>query len=185
MDQKKLKEQIWMTRICRINAEKRLLGKDQFVGAINIYYSLCTSILSIVLLKYSSEKMNYLAVIMSIVTLVSILYVKGRRYTERAGLFRKNYTDLQRLEIKLSVEGLSDEEVEEIGLQHCDLMEDGENHSPFDYIVAYYNSKIEYKLAHTCHHYKRKYWWGIIWRMIVKVTLLLLPVQLCFFAWKG
>lgn len=139
MEQNKLRDQIWMTRICRINAEKRLMEKDHFVEIINIYYSLCTTILSVILLQCQSNKLNNLVVAMSIVTLVSVLYIKGLRYAERAGSFRQNYTELQKLEIELSVEGLTDTEIKTIGLQYCDLLAKGENHSSFDYVVAKIN----------------------------------------------
>ena len=36
---KDLSDQIWTTRISRVNAEKRLVNKEAFFQGINIYYS--------------------------------------------------------------------------------------------------------------------------------------------------
>jgi len=48
----KLKDQIWKTRVSRINAEKRLQQKQSFIQAINIYYSCITIIYSIMLTRH-------------------------------------------------------------------------------------------------------------------------------------
>lgn len=44
---KDLSDQIWTTRISRVNAEKRLVNKEAFFQGINIYYSCVTIIFSI------------------------------------------------------------------------------------------------------------------------------------------
>lgn len=43
----KLKDQIWVTRISRVNAEARLQNKEKFVQGINVYYSCVTIVYSI------------------------------------------------------------------------------------------------------------------------------------------
>ena len=46
---KDLSDQIWTTRISRVNAEKRLVNKEAFFQGINIYYSCVTIIFSILI----------------------------------------------------------------------------------------------------------------------------------------
>jgi len=44
MEKKKtLANQIWTTRVSRVNAEKRLINKESFFQAINIYPELFTA----------------------------------------------------------------------------------------------------------------------------------------------
>ena len=51
---KDLSDQIWTTRISRVNAEKRLINKEAFFQGINIYYSCVTIIFSILTLLNTS-----------------------------------------------------------------------------------------------------------------------------------
>ena len=44
---KQLQDQIWTTRISRVNAEKRMVNKNGFIQGINVYYSCVTIIFSI------------------------------------------------------------------------------------------------------------------------------------------
>ena len=53
---KTLANQIWTTRVSRVNAEKRLINKESFFQAINIYYSCLTIIFSILTLLNGNEK---------------------------------------------------------------------------------------------------------------------------------
>ena len=55
MDIKRLKDQIWTTRVSRINAERRLINKEKFIQAINIYYSCVTIIFSILSINNSKS----------------------------------------------------------------------------------------------------------------------------------
>ena len=55
---KDLSDQIWTTRISRVNAEKRLINKEAFFQGINIYYSCVTIIFSILTLLNKNEKLK-------------------------------------------------------------------------------------------------------------------------------
>lgn len=67
---KDLSDQIWTTRISRVNAEKRLINKEAFFQGINIYYSCVTIIFSILTLLNKNEKLSLMTVFMTI----SLLY---------------------------------------------------------------------------------------------------------------
>ena len=59
---KDLPDQIWTTRISRVNAEKRLINKEAFFQAINIYYSCVTIIFSILTLLDNNEKLSLMVI---------------------------------------------------------------------------------------------------------------------------
>ena len=90
---KDLSDQIWTTRISRVNAEKRLIDKESFFQAINIYYSCVTIIFSILALLNNNEKLSLMTVFMTISLLVAILHLNGQKYLKQAREYRKNYTD--------------------------------------------------------------------------------------------
>mgnify|MGYP000837631267 FL=1 len=60
---KDLSDQIWTTRISRVNAEKRLINKEAFFQGINIYYSCVTIIFSILTLLNKNEKLSLMTVL--------------------------------------------------------------------------------------------------------------------------
>ena len=94
MDIDGLKYKIRITRISRINAEKRLLSKESFVQWMNIYYLCATIIFSIIACIHHNEELSELTLIMSILLLVLILYLNGQNYSNRAIKYRENYTAL-------------------------------------------------------------------------------------------
>ena len=96
---KDLSDQIWTTRISRVNAEKRLVNKEAFFQGINIYYSCVTIIFSILTLLNNNEKLSLMTVFMTISLLIVILYLNGQKYSEQAREYRKNYTELQKLAV--------------------------------------------------------------------------------------
>lgn len=100
---KDLSDQIWTTRISRVNAEKRLINKEAFFQGINIYYSCVTIIFSILTLLNNNEKLSLMTVFMTISLLIVILYLNGQKYSEQAREYRKNYTELQKLELRFHI----------------------------------------------------------------------------------
>ena len=77
---KELANQIWTTRVSRVNAEKRLINKETFTQGINIYYSCITIIFSIMSLVYKNEKLSMMTIFMTICHLIVILYLKNQKY---------------------------------------------------------------------------------------------------------
>lgn len=185
MDEKKLetlKDQIWSTRISRINAEKRILGKEQYIQFVNIYYSCITIIFSIMAFVNHDDKLSLLTIYMTISLLVSIVYLTSKNYTHLARKFRDNYTDLQQLEFKLSHLTLSDEEeLKSIETSYCKFLKESENHITFDYYCTLYKSNDEYKAKKKWKSVSRSFYWGVIWRFIVKLFFVVLPIILFLF----
>lgn len=89
---KDLSDQIWTTRISRVNAEKRLINKEAFFQGINIYYSCVTIIFSILTLLNKNEKLSLMTVFMTISLLIVILYLNGQKYLEHAREYSKRQT---------------------------------------------------------------------------------------------
>lgn len=177
---RRLQDQIWITRISRVNAEARLKSKESFIQAMNIYYSCYTVFLSICLLIKQNSAFSLLSVIMTIVLMVSLLYFKSLRYTEQALAYRKTYTELQRLEFRLNhITELTD--TSDIEQAYCDLMCQDENHISYDYYMALAHSSGEYRKEHWKGIVKVKYYWGRTLRFGVKLFLVLLPILLIVF----
>ena len=183
---KSLKNQIWATRVSRINAEMRLKSKETFIQTINIYYSCFTVFLSIYLLVKQDFAYSLLTLIMTIVLMVSILYFKNLKYTERALDYRKNYTDLQKLEFKLSDKEIDADQIHGIEEGYCKLLAEGENHIEFDYLKTLAQSKIDYKKERWTRQKAGKYYWNLIWRFVLKAFCIILPVLLLLliYFWK-
>lgn len=178
---KRLKNQIWTTRVSRVNAEKRLKAKESFIQAMNIYYSCYMVFLSIYLLVRQNFVFSLLSVVMTIVLMISLLYFKSLRYTEQALAYRMTYTELQRLEFQLDhITELADTSA--IEQTYCNLLQQGENHIQFDYYATIAQSNGEYRNKHWSRSVRTKYYWGIFWRFVVKLVLVLLPILLIVFS---
>lgn len=179
-----LGNQIWCTRISRINAEKRLINKENFIQAMNIYYSCFTVIVSIVTLKYSNDAINILNVCMTISLMISLLYFKSMKYSDCAINFRKNYTELHRLEMRLKhITDIS--QLQEIEEKYCSLLNSSENHITHDYLTTIRNSKASFKQSRWTIESELKYWVGVIWRIFVKLLCILLPLLIIAFLYWG
>ena len=177
------KNQVWITRVSRVNAEKRLLRKKNFTEFINIYYSCIMIIFSIFSIIYESSNLSLVSLVMSICLLVAILYVNNQNYFERARKFRENYTKLQNIEFQLS--RLNEEDTDslyKLQEEYCNLLDLNENHISFDYICTMYRSNINFRIKRNfvgCSSYL-KYYWGWLWRCIFCVIIIILPWTLSF-----
>lgn len=174
----KLQNQIWTTRASRINAEKRLLHNEQFVQWINIYYSCVTVAVSICLLLRPDQIFSLLTTTMTIALLVVVLFFKSLRFSERAFDFRRIYTELQKLEFQLNRKDLDIDTIEAIQNKYCDLMAEGENHITFDYYKAVWESKREYRKDNSNWKMAAGYVWGVFWRWIAMIVVIVLPILL-------
>lgn len=175
---KDLPDQIWTTRISRVNAEKRLINKEAFFQAINIYYSCVTIIFSILALVNNDEKLSLMTVFMTISLLIVILYLNGQKYLEHAREYRKNYTELQKLEFELK--SISDDDIESIKRiynRYCDLLDSSSNHISFDYYETVHGSSGEYR-KNRWKTVRVKYFWNVVWRLFLKICVILLPLVL-------
>ncbi len=177
---KGLSNQIWTTRVSRVNAEKRLVNKESFTQWINVYYSCVTIIFSILSLVHKDESLGLMTVFMTISLCIVIIYLNGQKNLEQAREYRKNYTALQKLEFEL--EGTEDNDIEkikEIAKEYCNLMDSSSNHISFDYYKTVCGSTGNYydkNWKNVCV----KYYLNQIWRWGIKIAVLMLPVVLYF-----
>lgn len=163
---KDLSDKIWTTRISRINAEKRLISKEAFFQGINIYYSCVTIIFSILTLLNGNEKLSLMTVFMTISLLIVILYLNGQKYLEHAREYRKNYTELQKLEFELkNIDNDDVELIKNICSRYCDLLDSSSNHISFDYYKTVYDSSGEYKNKNW-KNVEFRYYYNVIWRLL-------------------
>ena len=173
---KTLSNQIWTTRISRVNAEKRLINKESFFQAINIYYSCFTIIFSILAFVKEDDNLSLMTFFMTTSLLVVILYLNGQRYLELARDYRKNYTELQKLEFDLKYIRDDDiEAVKKIYTKYCDLLCSSNNHISFDYYETVHGSSGEYR-KNRWKKVRLKYYWNVGWRLLLKLGVVLLPV---------
>lgn len=175
MNKEDLKNQIWTTRISRVNAEKRLVKKESFCQGINVYYSCATIIFSILSLLKHDDTLSLMTIFMTISLLIVILYLNSQKYLENAREYRKNYTQLQMLEFKIRhIKENEDEKLEKIEEKYCELLGLTNNHIEYDYYCTVYNSNDEYKNK-KWHAIRLRFYFNWGWRFIVKITLLILP----------
>lgn len=178
MDTERLKNQIWTTRISRVNAEKRLLHNERFLQGVNIYYSCVTVLASICLIKWEDQTFGLLITLMSVSLLIVGLFCKTLRFSERAFDFRRIYSELQKLEFRLDKPGIDDADIQNIQEKYCDWMAEGENHTSYDYYKALWNSRKDYRVTHMDGRIKVGYLCGALWRFLVMVLIIALPFLL-------
>lgn len=176
----RLKNQIWITRVSRINAEKRLQQKESFIQAINIYYSCITTIFSIMSYINNDDNLSIITIYMTISLLVSIMYLNSQKYGEKAQQYRENYTALHKMEFELE-NSKSLDEIKKIEEKYCDLLNTYSNHTTFDYYCTLKGSNTLIQEKKGWHKVKVKYYWGFIWRTIIKFLILILPFLLYIF----
>ena len=83
---------------------------------------------------------------MTISLLVAILHLNGQKYLKQAREYRKNYTDLQKLEFELNIISCDDiESIKRISNKYCDLLDLSNNHISFDYYETVHGSFGEYR----------------------------------------
>lgn len=175
MDKSDFQNQIWATRVSRINAEKRLLEKERFSQGINIYYSCVTIVFSILSLKESDDKLSLMTVLMTISLLIVILYLNSLKYLEQAREYRKNYTQLHMLELELNhVDSQDVEKIKEIEKRYCELLDSASNHISYDYYCTVYSSSETYRKTRW-KNIAKLFYFNKIWRLAVKGIIIILP----------
>ena len=178
MNPETLKNQIWTTRISRVNAERRLRRKESFIQGINIYYSCSLAVFSILSLVKpdNSGQLSLISTVMSVCLLVAILYTNSLRHLEQARDFRINYAAMQKLEFKLDKPDISFDEMAKINEEYCNLIDVGENHIQFDYYCTVAQSRGQYRKDRWIGSVKVKYYWGVFWRVVVMLSIIAFPV---------
>ena len=90
----------------------------------------------------------------------------------------KNYTELQKLEFELkNIESDDVELFKNIYNRYCDLLDSSSNHISFDYYGTVHGSSGEYR-NRKWKNVRCKYYYNVIWRVLLKICVILLPVVL-------
>lgn len=175
------KDQLWLTRISRVNAERRVQQKEKFIQTINVYYSCATIIFSILSYVNKDNALSLITIFMSISMLIAIMYLNSQKYLELARDYRSNYTQIQKLEFRLN--HLNEEDVDSISnieKEYCELLDSYNNHSTYDYYCAIANSNGDFKSKKGWNKIAFKYYFETFLRLIIKFSLIILPFLLYF-----
>ncbi|MBO6246598.1 MAG: SLATT domain-containing protein, partial [Anaerovibrio sp.] len=125
--------------------------------------------------------LSLLTIFMTITLLVAILYLNSQQHLKQARDYRKNYTSLQQLEFRLKhISCTDDAEIRLLEDEYCHLLDSSCNHCTFDYYCALHDSRGLYKDPCWTGWIKAKYRWEIIWHIVLKAVLVVLPVFLYF-----
>lgn len=173
----KLDDDIWVTRKCRIIASERLNTNENFCRFISIYYSILTTILTIInMISIESKNIDVLILVTSISVTNFLLYLDTQNYKGRYLALKKNYLDLNKLQIKIkTLENKKDsEKYNEIALEYNDLLREVENHKEYDYIKLALETKelkdnisIKKKISYYCK---------VRFIYLIKISVVLLPL---------
>lgn len=102
----------------------------------------------------------------------------GQKYSEQAREYRKNYTELQKLEFELNnIDGDDVDLIKNIYNRYCDLLDSSSNHISFDYYETVHGSIGEYK-SKKWRNVRCRYYYNVIWRFVLKICVIVLPVGL-------
>jgi len=133
----KLSDNIWFTRKARIQASERLLSNDNHSQILLVIYSIINTCLAVIMIKDSNMlgcNTDLALVIMSIVILVTSLFVTNKNFKSRSELLKNNYIELQSLyfEVLDAEKSGNDETFTKVRKKYTLLLELSENHNRFD-----------------------------------------------------
>lgn len=165
-----LDDKLWMTKKSRMNAEKRLISNANFLNIANIYYSVFIAIISIISIVTDNTVYSLVSVILSVTLTITISFASSLSYKERAEKMKKNYIDINKLEIQLKYTNENDE-LKKIELEYNNLLNNVENHIEFDYFKAKINNneKLNKKqiFSYCCH---------LIFVFLFRAIIFIIPV---------
>lgn len=125
-----------VTRRNRINASTRLLARERFVQAINIYYSCVAAIVTLLSLIYKTRSFGVASAVLTVILAISIVYLNAQKYGSRAQQLQTNYIALQQLLFDIEAELRQDEVKASKHLfdRYIELMQTSENHNHQDHL---------------------------------------------------
>jgi len=137
----KLSDNIWFTRKARIQASERLLSNDNHSQILLVYFSIVNICLAVILIKYNNllgGNTNLALVLMSIIILVTSLFVTNKNFKSRAELLKNHYINLQKFYFEaLDAEKNNDgKKIAEIRGKYTDSLDLPENHRSIDDYVS-------------------------------------------------
>ncbi|MGM0867347.1 MAG: SLATT domain-containing protein [Bacillota bacterium] len=143
---KELNSKIYTTRKSHINAEERLIKKNNFFQVITVYYSIILIFASILNIKLSESAITSLFLLSSSVAMsLFSLYINSKNITERHFSFKFNYIKLHELlneldaledQLKCIPEHLNEyiKVFENINTRYLNVLSSVENHEYVDYL---------------------------------------------------
>lgn len=144
---KQLEDNIWITRKCRINAAERLQANEIFCRFMSIYYSIMTTIYSLInMLALEDKIVDVFTLIIAIATTNFFFFLDTKNYKDRYLGFKENYIKLGGLLDKIKekrILGLKIEDYHEISEEYAELQMSVENHKTKDYHKLLLEQKVE------------------------------------------
>lgn len=130
-----LQNKIWITRKSRIEASERLLRNDFHSHIIINLYATFVLIISIYDLYSTKIDLSLLAVIGSILVLITSIFISSKNFKERSNYLKTCYIKLDKLQSKINY--LSEQEKKskmlEISEEYNDILLNSENHLHVDF----------------------------------------------------
>jgi len=138
-----MKDRMWWTRQCRIQAESRLIANHKWTQYLLYWYSIFSIGIAVSTLKYETfaeSDARILFVLFSIFTFTISLFLSSSRFRERAIELKSNYTEIQSLIEKWNSyeksKSLDNEVSQRLIEQYTALLDLSENHSAQDDSIA-------------------------------------------------
>ncbi|AJQ29353.1 SLATT domain-containing protein [Pelosinus fermentans] len=153
-----ISKKIWITRLCRIEASKRLDSNDSFTQALLIYYSAIITALSIWVFfiektsQNNESKASLILLISSIALTMYSTFIVSKAYKERAIKMKYNYIaldalskDMNKLKADFQENFIEKDklinEAAELDKKYLSLLQEAENHTGYDYLKAICDDK--------------------------------------------
>lgn len=165
-----LDDKLWITKKSRMNAEKRLISNANFLNIANVYYSVFIAIISIISIVTNNTGYSLVSVILSVTLTITISFASSLNYKERAEKMKKNYIDINQLEIQLKYTNENDE-LKKIELEYSNLLNNVENHIEFDYFKALLNNNEKLNRKQFI-----SYWSHLIFSFLFRAIIFLIPI---------
>lgn len=143
----KLSENIWFTRKARIQTSERLLSNDNHSQILLVVYSIVNTCLAVVLMKNipgTGDNADLSLVIMSVIILVTSLFVANKNFKGRGLSLKNHYIELHRLYFDtLDAEDNNDtNKIITLRDKYTELLVQEENHATIDdYVFRVFNEK--------------------------------------------
>lgn len=185
----KLYRNVSLTRRNRINASNRLLNKERFVQAINIYYSCIAAVVTVLSLIYPGRSFGVASAILTVILAISIVYLNAQKYGERAQQLKTNYIALQQLAFEIKEEMRKDQivSIRKFSDRYIELLQTSENHIQHDHLQTMHlqgvverkrakDKAVPQERAGLSGKEKLEYWFYEIGYAIIKGLFWIAPV---------
>ena len=131
-----LRDNVWTTYKCRMNAERRYQSYNLLSHLLTSYYSLLLIVFSIFSSQFpfSAQASQAIGVALSVAAFSLSLILYGFHFSETAIQHRECYLKLQAL--------LWSADAENIGKNYAEILQAYPNHSPRDYVALIFEGSM-------------------------------------------